>query len=116
MAVTNAQANLKPEPRKAGKKATTLDDDLDKPQVTEPGDAPFDTLDPEERASSSTPDKGAAARAGFGVVNAVVSLPPVETPKAERGEDRIERYEVTGPDGKLVSVTHNLDTGETSRS
>ena len=75
MAVTNAQANPKPEPRKAGKKLTTLDEDVSKPQVTEPGDAPFDTLDPNERATSTTPDKGAAARAGFGVVNAVTILP-----------------------------------------
>lgn len=114
MAVTNAQANPAPEPKRRARKQTTLDDHLDAPQVTEPGDAPFDTVLPEERASSVSPDKGAAAKAGFGTVNAVVSLPVVEPKQVDRGEDRIETYEVPGPDGKPVKVTHNLDTGETT--
>lgn len=113
MAVTAAQANPTPEPKARGKKVTTLDDDLSVPQVTEPGDAPFDTVLPEERASSATPDKGAAAQAGFGVVNAVVSLPPVRKPAEAKGDERIETYEVAGPNGAPVKVTHNLETGET---
>lgn len=86
------------------------------PSEVEPGDAPFDTTDPSERVSSVSPDKAAAAAAGFGTVNAVVPLPAAEVPAAPKGKDRIEKYEVTGPDGKLVTVEHNLDTGETKRA
>lgn len=98
---------------RAPRRATTLDDHIDKPSVVEPGDAPFDTTDPEERATSITPDKAAAARAGFGTVNAVIPLPKPERVAEERGPDRIETYQATGPGGKLVTVTHNLDRGVT---
>jgi len=30
------------------------------------------------------------------------------------GEPRIERYELAAPDGTVVEVTHNIDTGEAS--
>ncbi len=116
MAVTAAQANpVPPKKERAAKKQTTLDEAVDAPGVVEPGDAPFDTTDPEEFATSVTPDKGAAAKAGYGVVNAVTILPVREVQRAERqGGDRTETYEVTGPDGKPVKVTRNIDTGETN--
>lgn len=93
-----------------------LDTDVSKPQTTLAGHAPADTLDPSERATSVTPDKAAAAQAGFGSVNAVTVLPEPERPRQADGDskDRVETYEVPGPDGKLVKVTHNIDTGETS--
>lgn len=116
MAVTAAQANPTPEKRTSrAKKQTTLDEAVDAPGVVEPGDAPFDTTDPDEFATSVTPDKGAAAKAGYGVVNAVTILPVREAARQERaGGDRSETYEVTGPDGKAVKVTRNIDTGETN--
>lgn len=93
--------------------ATTLDDHLDKPSVTEPGDGPADTTDPTERASSATPDKGAAAKAGYGTVNAVVPLPKrKQRDTGPRAADRMETYQVEGPDGEPVTVTRNIDTGE----
>lgn len=94
-----------------------LDTDLSKPQTTLAGHAPADTLDPTERASSATPDKAAAAQAGFGSVNAVTVLPEPEKAReaSADSQDRIETYEVPGPDGKLVKVEHNLETGETKR-
>jgi hypothetical protein len=96
--------------------ATTLDSHLDRPGVTEPGDGPADTTDPAERASSASPDKGAAAAAGFGTVNAVVKLP--DRKRAASGgkptKDRMETYEVEGPDGEPVRVTRNIETGETT--
>lgn len=97
-----------------GEKKTTLDADLDKPQVTEPGDAPADTTDPTERASSATPDKGAAAQAGHGTVNAVVPVDSAtaEAPRRSRKKDRVETYEAVKPDGTTVTVEHNIDTGE----
>ncbi|MCU1679209.1 MAG: hypothetical protein JWM93_3967 [Frankiales bacterium] len=95
--------------------ATTLDTDLASPAVTAPGDAPADTTDPAERASSATPDFGAAARAGHDTVNAVVPVPTKRTRKAAAStpEHRIERYPATRADGTEVEVEHNVDTGET---
>ncbi len=95
-------------------KETRIDSDVSKPSTTAPGDGPHDTTDPLERASSVRPDKAAAAQAGFGTVNAVVPLPAADKLTAPKGEDRIEKYDTIGPDGKKVTVTHNIDTGETS--
>ena len=39
---------------------------------------------------------------------------PKVAPKAATLTDRLERYDVVGPDGLTVTVEHNLDTGETS--
>lgn len=115
MATTAAEsAGAQPARRGRPRKQTTLDSDITKPQVTEPGDAPFDTTDPTERASSVMPDFAAAAQAGHGVVNAVVPLPKREdNPDSEKKADRVETYHAQRPDGTWVKVTHNLDTGET---
>lgn len=96
---------------------TKLDSDTTKPSVTEPGDGPADTTDPDELASSATPDKGAAADAGHGTVNAVVKTgdAPQGTTVPEK-DQRVEEYEATRPDGSKVTVKHNIDTGETSVS
>lgn len=114
MAVTQAQSGSGKSA--SAKKSTTLDSDLSRPQVTQPGDAPADTTDPAERATSVEPDKAAAAAAGFGTVNAVVPLPKRERAGRDTSKDRIETYEATGPDGNPVKVTHNLETGESSSS
>jgi hypothetical protein len=98
--------------RKSTEEKTTLDSDVTKPSVTAPGDGPADTTDPTERASSVTPSPDAEALK-VGTVNAVVPLPPVEE-EAPSGEPRIETYEAVKPDGSKVTVTHNIDTGETS--
>lgn len=104
---------------------TLLDDQVDMPGYVAPGDGPFDTVDPAEHATSVSPDKGNAAREGFGVVNAVLPIPdPSGREQAQAkaakdrdgGQDRTETYEVTGPDGKPVKIKHNLDTGETQRA
>ncbi len=92
---------------------TRLDSDVTKPSTTAPGDGPADTTDPTEMASSVRPDKAAAAQAGHGTVNAVVKLDPPEAPAEAEAEHRIEEYDVRGPDGKVVRVKHNIDTGET---
>lgn len=104
------------EPGPAGTNGTVTTEAVDVPSEVQAGDAPFDTTDPNERVTSiDTPDKGAAARAGFGTVNAVLPLPEAEKPAAPAQKDRVEKYQVTGPDGKLVTVEHNIDTGETTR-
>lgn len=53
-------------------KTTRLSDNVTAPQPTAPGDAPADTWDREERATSARPDFAAAAAAGHLTVNAVV--------------------------------------------
>jgi hypothetical protein len=113
MAVTNAQASPKPS---KGSQETRLNDDVSMPGFVAPGDGPYDTTDPTERATSVSPDKATAALKGFGVVNAVVPLPPLPVQERDKSQDRIETYEVPGPDGKPVTVTHNIDSGETSVS
>lgn len=91
---------------------TTLDADVTKPSVTAPGDGPADTVDPTEIAVSVPARPGAEAIAE-GTVNAVI---PVEKPAAPEatGDHRIEEYEATKPDGSKITISHNLDTGETS--
>lgn len=96
-------------------KETKLDRDTTKPATTAPGDGPADTTDPSERASSVTPQPGEEA-VKVGTVNAVQPVPQDEKPARDSKKDRIEKYKATKPDGTEVTVTHNLDTGETSVS
>lgn len=94
-------------------KTTTLDSDVTKPSVTAPGDGAHDTTDPLERASTVTPQPSAATVAsGVGTVNGQLPLPPL--PAAVKVTDpRLEEYDAVRPDGKVVRVQHNLETGET---
>lgn len=95
---------------KKTEEVTTLDTDTTKPSVTAPGDGPADTTDPTERASSVTPQPGTEALK-VGTVNAVVPLPKVEAP-AREGGSRTEEYKAIRPDGTEVTVTRNIETGE----
>lgn len=100
----------------AAPKTTRLSNDVTKPQPTAPGDAPADTYDPKERASSATPDKAAAGAAGHQTVNAVTKVGTVPTPAPPVGGGRTETYTAFKPDGTEVTITHNLDTGETTEA
>lgn len=93
-------------------KTTRLSTDNTKPQPTAPGDAPADTYDPKEKASSVTPDKKAAAEAGYQSVNAVTKTGEYKD-DAPTG-DRSETYKAFDGQGNEVTVTHNYDTGVTS--
>lgn len=98
-------------------KETKLDKDTTKPSTTAPGDGPADTTDPSERASTVTPQPGPEALK-VGTVNAVQPL-PADAPEGStpaKKDQRIEKYKATRPDGTEVTVTHNIDTGETSVS
>lgn len=98
-------------------KETKLDKDTTKPSTTAPGDGPADTTDPTERASSVTPQPGDEALK-VGTVNAVQPVPddaPASSTPSKK-DQRVEKYKATKPDGTEVTVTHNLDTGETSIS
>jgi hypothetical protein len=97
-------------------KQTRLDSDNTKPSTTAPGDGPADTTDPTERATTVGGDKRAAAEAGHLTVNAVLPLPKADAPERDSKNDRTEKYDVLDPSGNKVTVTHNLETGETSVS
>lgn len=99
--------------RKQTEETTTLDSDVTKPSVTAPGDGPADTTDPTERASTVTPRPSEEALK-VGTVNSVLPLPKVEEP-ARDGEDRTEEYDVVAPDGEVVRVVRNIETGESKR-
>ena len=107
---------------------TRLDDFNDKPSTVQPGDAPADTKDPEEMASTVGGDKLAAAVAGHQTVNAAVPLDPDKFRKglaisSDLGSNadsegdgqsggRWEEYDLTRPDGSTAHGRRNLDTGE----
>lgn len=101
---------------------TRLDSHADRPSTTAPGDGPADTTDPTERATTVGGDKAAAVRAGYLTVNAAI---PLDEQQLNRGvaissamaptatEHRFEEYDATRPDGTVVRVRHNIDTGDT---
>lgn len=95
-------------------KTTRLSSNVAAPQPTAPGDAPADTYDPKERASSVRPDKAAAAAAGHQTVNAVAKVASV--PDSTPTGSRTETYTAAAPNGATKYVTHNYDTGETTVS
>lgn len=97
-------------------KTTRLSSDVTKPQPTAPGDAPADTYDPKERASSVASDKETAAKDGYQTVNAVIPVDPIPDPEPPDGGGRTETYTAYDSQQNPVSVEHNLDTGETTVS
>lgn len=96
----------------AAPKTTRLSDDVTKPQPTDPGDAPADTFDPNELATSVSPDKAAAAADGHQTVNAVIKS-GTHSPVVPSGT-RTETYKAFRGDNVAVDVSHNYDTGVTS--
>ncbi|GMA33511.1 hypothetical protein [Litorihabitans aurantiacus] len=92
---------------------TTLDADVTKPSNTAPGDGPADTTDPTETAVSVTPQPNDEAMK-VGTVNAVKPGPKVTRPRVDKSKSRVETYDAVRPDGTVVTVTHDIDTGETS--
>ena len=95
---------------------TRLDKDVKTPSTVAPGDAPHDTTDPSEVAHTVVPQPSAEALAA-GTVNGVLPGKPIEPAAGVPEKDqRIETYKATRPDGSEVTVTHNIDTGETSVS
>lgn len=91
--------------------ATRAETQITKPSTVEPGDAPADTTDPNELVSSRVPQPDEDAQR-VGTVNSAVKYADAGGQSARRGKDRIEKFEATRPDGSTVTVTHNIDTGE----
>ena len=94
-------------------KTTTLDEDITKPSVTEPGDGPADTTDPTEVATSVAPGVPSPEAIAAGTVNAVIPVEKAPVKETPVSEHRIEHYDAVKPNGDKVRVKHNLDTGKT---
>lgn len=93
---------------------TTLDSDVTKPQVTAPGDAPYDTTDPSEFASTVTPQPGKEALKA-GTVNGAVPIDaPNQAVEVPEDEARFEEYDAVKPDGTKIRVRRNIETGASS--
>lgn len=97
----------------AEEKTTTLDDDVTKPSVTEPGDGPADTTDPDEVATSVTSDPSDEA-VKAGTVNAVRKTGTRKKSAKSKDEPRVEKYTQVRPDGKLAHIERNIETGEST--
>lgn len=91
--------------------ATKLDTNTEAPAHVAPGDAPADTTDPTERASSAPVAPNDEARR-VGTVNAVLPMPEPAVVEDEDREDRIEEYDAIAPNGDRLRVRHNIDTGD----
>lgn len=90
---------------------TTLDSDVTKPSVTAPGDGPADTTDPTEIASTVTPRPGPEAFAA-GTVNGVVKVGNTTDSKPKKAsKDRYEEYDANKPNGDVVRIKRNIETG-----
>ena len=85
------------------------------PATTAAGDAPYDTTDPSENGSTITAPVPDEAALKAGTVNAIqpTGSRPAGNPEPPKGEQRVEKYKATKPDGTEVTVEHNIDTGET---
>jgi hypothetical protein len=93
---------------------TRLDDNVSEPSTNAPGDAPYDTTDPTERASTVTPTPSAEALKA-GTVNGVLPLPKAE-PAEFDGEVRTEEFDAIRPNGDKVRVRLTLDGPDAGKS
>ena len=105
------------EARAAGDPApneTRLDTTVETPSTVVPGDAPADTKDPAERAVSVAPQPSDDTLLA-GTVNAPgpSDWQKINPEEAPADSQRVEEYPVARPDGTVVTVRHNLDTGKT---
>ncbi|WP_066038662.1 hypothetical protein [Herbiconiux solani] len=92
---------------------TRLDDNVTEPSTVAPGDAPADTTDPTEIASTVIPQPSQEALKQ-GTVNGVLPVKQAEKPKRDTKKDRFEEYDATKPDGTVVRIRRNIETGESS--
>jgi hypothetical protein len=91
---------------------TRLDSDTTKPSVTQPGDGPYDTTDPTEEATS-VPFNPSDEALRTGTVNAVKPLPQPKR-AASTAKPRTETFKAIAPNGDEVTVSRNIETGEST--
>jgi hypothetical protein len=107
---TDAAADTKPVENPT---VTRLDDNVTEPSTVAPGDAPADTTDPTEQSSTVTPTPSQEAIAA-GTVNGAIKIETPAKPKRDTKKDRHEEYDATRPDGTVVRIRRNIETGESS--
>lgn len=98
----------------ANAKQTRAETQNTDPSTTTPGDGPADTTDPSEIVSTVGPGMPSDEAVKVGTVNAAVKVGEVPEDEAPSKGGRVETYKATRPDGTEVTVTHNVDTGESS--
>ena len=64
------------------------------------------------RITSTEATPQVVGASGGAAVAAYAVLPPEAAPVARKSAGRTETYQVEGPDGRLATVTRDLDTGE----
>lgn len=87
---------------------TRLDTDVNAPATNAPGDAPHDTTDPTEQASTITPQPPNAEALAAGTILGAVPVPAVVVDQAE-GDERVEEYDAVDAHGVTVRVRHYID-------
>lgn len=90
---------------------TRLDTDVHAPATNAPGDAPADTTDPDERATTITPQVPSDEALKAGTILGAVPVPAaVIAAQTGDGEDvRVEEYDEVTPTGEAIRVRHILD-------
>lgn len=90
---------------------TRLDTDVHAPATNAPGDAPADTTDPTERASTISPQVPNEEALRAGTILGAVPLPQQVVAQTSDGEDvRVETYDEVDPrTGQPIQIRHILD-------
>jgi hypothetical protein len=90
---------------------TRLDTDVHAPATTAPGDAPADTTDPTERASTITPQAPSQEALQAGTILGAVPLPQAVVAQTSDGDDvRVEEYDEIDPrTGQPIRIRHIID-------
>jgi hypothetical protein len=102
---------------------TRLDTDVHAPATNKPGDAPADTTDPTERASTIVPQAPSAEALRAGTILGAIPVPDDVDPVAVHGvtgpdgEVRVEEYDAVDPvTGQSVRIRHILDGPDAGKS
>jgi hypothetical protein len=90
---------------------TRLDTDVHAPATNAPGDAPADTTDPTERASTISPQAPSPEALAAGTILGAVPVPDPVLVRSDvaDGDVRVEEYEQLDARGLPVRVRHILD-------
>lgn len=121
MATRKAAADTDVKPQEVPDE-TRLDTDVHAPATNAPGDAPADTTDPAERASTITPQAPSAEALAAGTILGAVPVPegvlPTVVPgvTGADGEERVEEYDTVDPHGQPVRIRHFIDGPNAGKS
>lgn len=94
---------------------TRLDSDVHAPATNAPGDAPADTTDPTERASTIPPQAPSAEALRAGTILGAIPVPDDVVPTVVHGvtgadgEERVEEYDTVDPQGNPIRIRRFLD-------